>query len=240
MITIIPAIDIINGKCVRLTKGDYNTSKIYNEDPVETAKQFEGAGFKRLHLVDLDGAKKGLVQNWKVLENIASQTSLAIDFSGGISTKDQVRKVFDSGAAIISIGSIAVKQPDNFNEWIKEFGAKNFMLAADVYDENIVVRGWTVSTNTSIYQLIEQYLEMDLKNIFCTDISKDGMMQGPSIHLCKNIITNYPDIKLTASGGVSSITDIEQLDQIGCHGVIIGKAFYEELINPKDLRKYVD
>ncbi len=240
MITIIPAIDIINGKCVRLTKGDYNTSKIYNEDPVETAKQFEGAGFKRLHLVDLDGAKEGLVQNWKVLENIASQTSLLIDFSGGISTKDQVRKVFDSGAAIISIGSIAVKQPDNFNEWIKEFGAKNFMLAADVYDENIVVRGWTVSTNTSIYQLIEQYLEMDLKNIFCTDISKDGMMQGPSIHLYKKIIANYPDIKLTASGGVSSITDIEQLDQIGCHGVIIGKAFYEKLINPKDLRKYVD
>ncbi len=240
MITIIPAIDIINGKCVRLTKGDYASSKIYNEDPVEAAKQFEDAGFKRVHLVDLDGAKKGSVQNWKALENIASQTSLLIDFSGGISTHNHVKKAFDSGSAIISIGSMAVKHPNMFSEWLKEFGADKFMLAADVKDEHIVVRGWTESTNLSIYTLIEQYLKLHLKNIFCTDISKDGMMQGPSIQLYEIITSNYPHINLTASGGVSSINDIEQLDKIGCNGVIIGKAFFEGLIKPEELRKYVD
>jgi phosphoribosylformimino-5-aminoimidazole carboxamide ribotide isomerase len=240
MITIIPAIDIIDGKCVRLTRGDYEAKKIYNNDPVEIAKQFEASGFKRLHLVDLDGAKAGSVQNLKVLEQIASATNLTIDFSGGISSKEIVTEVFESGAAIISIGSMAVKQPGTLVEWITEFGSEKFMLAADVKDEDIVVRGWTETTSITIFQLIDKFSRCDLKNIFCTDISKDGMMQGPSIQLYKNIFSEFPDVNLIASGGVSNIADIEQLDSIGCSGVIIGKAFYEGLIKPEELKKYVD
>ncbi len=240
MITIIPAIDIINGKCVRLTKGDYTTTKVYNEDPVEMARAFEDAGFKRLHLVDLNGAKASKVQNLKVLEKIASKTNFEIDFSGGISSEEQVSSCFSAGAAIISIGSIAVKDSIMFSKWIEKFGTEKFMLAADVKQENVVIKGWTENAEFTIYELLDKYSLIGLNRAFCTDVSKDGMLEGPSIELYKNIISNYPKLNLSASGGVASIKDIEQLDQIGCDGVIIGKAFYEGLINPKDLRNYVN
>lgn len=236
---IIPAIDIIDGKCVRLTHGDYNQKKIYNEHPLEVAKEFEDAGIKRLHLVDLDGAKAGSVKNWRVLEGIAGSTSLIIDFGGGIKSEKDVQIVFNSGAVLATVGSIAVKDDNGFVNWIKKYGAKNFLLGADVKDEKITITGWTEQTDIWIYDFIEQYMEKGVTQIFCTDVSKDGALEGPSTELYKNIVQKFPSLHFIASGGVSSIDDVYQLQQMGCKGVIIGKAFYEGRIALNELKKFI-
>jgi phosphoribosylformimino-5-aminoimidazole carboxamide ribotide isomerase len=233
---VIPAIDIIDGKCVRLTKGDYNIKTIYNENPVAIAKQFEDAGLQRLHLVDLDGAKAGNVLNWKVLENIALQTKLRIDFSGGLSTTDQVEKCFNNGAAFASIGSIAVKNEHLFNEWITKFGADKFIVGADVNDEKIAIKGWTEQTKITVFELIEKYITKGITQFFVTDISKDGLLQGPSIDLYKKILEQFPTLQLIASGGVSNLDDLNVLKEIGCSAAIVGKAIYENKISIDELR----
>jgi len=238
MIKIIPAIDIIDGKCVRLTKGDYSNKTIYNDDPIEVAKQFENAGLDRLHLVDLDGAKAGTVINWKVLENIAAQTSLKIDFSGGLSSTQNVVTAFNSGANLLSIGSVAVKNKSLFKSWIDRFGVERFLLGADVSNEMIMVKGWTEQTLINVYDFISEYRSYGIQSFFCTDIELDGMLKGPSIQLYKSILSQCPEINLIASGGVRSAQDIEELKQIGCKGVIVGKAIYEGSITYKELGKY--
>lgn len=232
---IIPAIDIINGKCVRLTHGDYNQKKIYNEHPLEVAKEFEDAGLKRLHLVDLDGAKEGKVKNWKVLELIAGKTSLIVDFGGGIKTEKDVQIVFDSGAAFATVGSIAVKDEPLFISWINKYGAQKFLLGADVREEKITVSGWLEQTDISIFDFIKNYMAKGIQQMFCTDVAKDGAMQGPSLDLYRSIMEMFPDLHFIASGGVSSIQDIEELQKVGCKGVIIGKAIYEGQITMEDL-----
>ena len=232
---IIPAIDIIDGKCVRLTQGNYEQKKIYNEHPLEVAKQFEAAGLARLHLVDLDGAKAGAVKNWKVLEAIAGKTSLMIDFGGGIKTETDLRIVFDSGAAYATIGSLAVKDEETFVHWLQVFGADKFLLGADVKDEKIAVGGWLETTQIWVYDFIRKYMEHGVKQLFCTDVSKDGKLEGPSTVLYKNIISEFPSLHFIASGGVSSMKDLEDLQAIGCSAVIVGKAIYEGRINLKDL-----
>jgi phosphoribosylformimino-5-aminoimidazole carboxamide ribotide isomerase len=235
---IIPAIDIIEGKCVRLSQGDYAQKKVYNENPLEVAKQFEDAGLKRLHLVDLDGAKEGKVKNWKVLETIAGKTALIIDFGGGIKQEKDVEIVFNSGAAMATIGSLAVKDKDTFSAWLKQFGADKFLLGADVKDEKIAVSGWQETTDIWIYDFIEGYIQQGIQQVFCTDVSKDGMLAGPSIDLYKNIITKFPELHFIASGGVSSLNDLEQLQEIGCKGAIVGKAIYEGKIQLHELTKF--
>lgn len=239
MIEIIPAIDVIDGKCVRLSQGDYQTQKIYSESPVDVAKEFENAGITRLHMVDLDGAKQGRIINLKTLELIVSLTKLKIDFGGGIKTKENVQSVLNAGAAMINIGSVAVKQPALVEDWIKEFGTDKILLGADVKDENIMINGWQQAANINIINYISSYLNKGLENIFCTDISKDGLLQGTSIKLYKKILASFPELNLIASGGVSDIGDIEALDEIGCSGVIIGKALYEGRIQLKQLKKYL-
>lgn len=235
---IIPAIDIIEGKCVRLTKGDYNQKKIYNEDPLEVALQFEDAGLRRLHLVDLDGAKAGEVKNWKVLERIAGKTNLVIDFSGGISSQKNAAITFNSGAAFASVGSIAIKDEIAFTSWLPVFGPEKFIIGADVSDEKIVITGWTEKTPVSVFELIGQYKIKGVKQFFCTDTSKDGMLEGAAIPLYKKILKEHPSIDLIASGGVSTIKDIEELREAGCEGVIIGKAIYENKISLNQLKRF--
>ncbi|HEX7845223.1 MAG TPA: 1-(5-phosphoribosyl)-5-[(5-phosphoribosylamino)methylideneamino]imidazole-4-carboxamide isomerase [Chitinophagaceae bacterium] len=237
--TIIPAIDIIEGKCVRLTKGDYSQQTTYNEDPLEVALQFEDAGLKRLHLVDLDGAKAGDVKNWKVLEKIAAKTKLSIDFSGGISSKNNVDITFNSGAAYAAVGSIAVKDEFEFSGWLLAYGADKFIIGADVKDEIILIRGWTEKTTMTVFELIDKYKTKGVKQFFCTDINKDGLLQGSSIKLYKKILNQHPSIDLIASGGVSTLNELEELRQAGLHGSIIGKAIYENRIQLKDLRKFL-
>jgi phosphoribosylformimino-5-aminoimidazole carboxamide ribotide isomerase len=232
---IIPAIDIIDGKCVRLTKGDYSQKKIYNEDPLEVAMAFEDAGLIRLHLVDLDGAKAGSVKNWKVLEKIAGKTGLTIDFGGGIKKEKDLQVVFNSGARLATIGSLAVKEEKTFEEWIDRYGAEKFFLGADVKEEKIAVSGWLETTDINVYDFIEKYVEKGLSQVFCTDISKDGMLAGPALDLYREIILRFPDLFFVASGGVSSVRDLEHLDGIGTRGAIIGKAIYEGRITLKDL-----
>jgi phosphoribosylformimino-5-aminoimidazole carboxamide ribotide isomerase len=232
---IIPAIDIIEGKCVRLTKGDYSQKKIYNEDPLEVAMEFEDAGLVRLHLVDLDGAKAGTIKNWKVLERIAGKTGLTIDFGGGIKQEKDLEIVFNSGAALATIGSLAVKEGDVFGSWIESYGADKFFLGADVKDERIAVSGWLETTSINVYDFIDKYEKKGLSQVFCTDISKDGMLEGPSIDLYKEIIARFPNLFFVASGGVSSMQDLEQLDKIGTRGAIIGKAIYEGRITLQQL-----
>lgn len=228
--TIIPAIDIIDGKCVRLTKGDYAQQKVYNENPLEVAKQFEAAGITRLHIVDLDGAKAGSIVNLKILEAIAANTKLVIDFGGGIKKINDVESVFNAGAAIVTIGSMAVKHPELLEEWLMEFGADKFLIGADVLDEKIKISGWLEDGGINIFDFIGKMIGLGATNIFCTDISKDGVMQGPSIDLYKKILEQHPEIKLIASGGVSNINDVIALQETGCSGAIIGKAIYEGLI----------
>jgi len=235
---IIPAIDIIEGKCVRLTKGDYEQKKVYNENPLEVAKEFEATGLKRLHLVDLDGAKAGDVKNWKVLEQISSKTELMIDFSGGISTSKNVRICFDSGATYAAVGSIAVKDEKMLIEWFKEFGIEKFIIGADVKEEKLAIKGWTETTELSVFDLIENYKTKGVKQFFCTDISKDGLLQGTGIDLYKKILNSHPSIDLIASGGVSSINDLLLLREAGCSGAIVGKAIYEKKILLKDLKLF--
>jgi phosphoribosylformimino-5-aminoimidazole carboxamide ribotide isomerase len=234
---IIPAIDIIDGKCVRLTQGDYEQKKIYNEHPLEVAKQFENAGLKRLHLVDLDGAKAGAVKNWKVLEAIAGKTSLVIDFGGGIKKEEDVQVVFDCGAAYASIGSVAVKDETSFVAWLQQYGAGKFLLGADVKDEKIAVSGWLETTDIWVYDFIQKYIGHGIQQVFCTDISKDGKLEGPAADLYKNIISEFPKLHFIASGGVGSMKDLEDLQAIGCKGAIVGKAIYEGRINIEDLSK---
>lgn len=232
---IIPAIDIIDGKCVRLTHGDYAQKTIYNENPLEVAKEFEDAGLRRLHLVDLDGAKAGSVRNWKVLEALAGKTSMVIDFGGGIKTEKDVDIVFNSGAALATVGSIAVKEEETFFKWLKQYGADKFLLGADVKDEKITVSGWLEQTDVWVYDFIEKQIGQGVTQVFCTDVSKDGALQGPSLELYKNIIQKFPKLHFIASGGVSNIDDVYQLGEIGCSGVIIGKAIYEGRIRLADL-----
>lgn len=235
---IIPAIDVIEGKCVRLTHGDYAQKTIYNEHPLEVAKQFEDAGLQRLHLVDLDGAKEGRVKNWKVLETLAGKTSLTIDFGGGIKSEKDVQIVFDSGASLATVGSMAVKEKETFVHWLTKFGAEKFFLGADVKAEKITVSGWTEQTDVWVYDFIEDYVQKEVKQIFCTDVSKDGALQGPSTELYKSIVQKFPELHFVASGGVSSMDDVYRLQEIGCKGVIIGKAIYEERIQLQDLKTF--
>lgn len=236
---IIPAIDIIDGKCVRLTHGDYGQKKIYNEHPIEVAKEFEAAGIRRLHLVDLDGAKAGEVKNWKVLEMIAGKTALVVDFGGGIKSENDVRIIFDSGAQLATVGSIAVKDEELFSAWLLKYGPQKFLLGADVKDEKITVSGWMEQTEIWVYDFIERYREKGMSQIFCTDVSKDGALEGPSTDLYRNIIQRFADIHFIASGGVSSIDDIYALMEIGCKGVIIGKAIYEGRVKLTELKPFV-
>ena len=236
---IIPAIDIIDGKCVRLTQGDYAQKTIYNENPLEVALQFESIGIKRLHLVDLDGAKLGKVVNYKVLEKIASKTKLSIDFGGGIKTDDDIETVFNYGADLATIGSVAVKNKTLFISWIKRYGSEKIFLGADVKNEKIAIGGWLETTNISIYDFIGENLTEGIKNIFCTDISKDGLLQGPAIDLYKKIFSKFPSLNLTASGGVSQLSDLEELKQIGCSSAIVGKAIYEGRISMNELKTLI-
>jgi len=234
---IIPAIDIIDGKCVRLTQGDYSQKKIYNEKPLEVAREFEDAGLKRLHLVDLDGAKAGAVKNWKVLETIAGKTSLLIDFGGGIKTEKDVQIVLGSGAAFATVGSIAVKDEKEFSRWLQLMGPDKFLLGADVKEEKIAVAGWLETTDIWIYDFIEKYIEKGIQQLFCTDVSKDGKLEGPAVDLYKNITGKFPSLHFIASGGVSGMQDLDALEEAGCKGVIIGKAIYEGRISLAELRK---
>ena len=235
---IIPAIDIIEGKCVRLTEGDYAQKKIYNEDPLEVAKAFEGIGLMRLHLVDLDGAKAGQVVNWKVLEKIANNTELKIDFGGGIKTEATLKTVLDTGATYATIGSLAVRNELLFQEWIARFGAKVFMLGADVLEEKIAIGGWLEKTEISVFDFMKSYIDKGVKQIFCTDIKKDGKLQGPSIELYQKIIEQFPALHLIASGGVSSLDDLIELEEIGCAAAIVGKAIYENKITISELASF--
>lgn len=235
---IIPAIDIIEGKCVRLTEGDYAQKKIYNEDPLEVAKQFEGVGLMRLHLVDLDGAKAGEVVNWKVLEKIANKTNLAIDFGGGIKTEATLKTVIDTGAKYATIGSLAVNNRGLFEAWIARFGASVFMLGADVFEEKIAVGGWIEKTNIDLYDFIESYIQKGVTQLFCTDIQKDGKLEGPSLALYQKVIVQFPNLQLIASGGVSKLQDLEDLRKIGCAAAIVGKAIYENKISLAELSKF--
>jgi phosphoribosylformimino-5-aminoimidazole carboxamide ribotide isomerase len=235
---IIPAIDIIDGKCVRLTEGDYAQKKIYNEYPLEVAKAFEDAGLMRLHLVDLDGAKAGAVKNWKVLETIAGKTKLIIDFGGGIKKEEDVKVVFNSGAALATIGSLAVKNESEFVKWLLQFGAEKFLLGADVKEEKIAVGGWLETTDIWIYDFIEKYIQQGVQQIFCTDVSKDGRLEGPSVEMYKNIMAKFPALHFIASGGVSSMDDLYALRETGCKGVIVGKAIYEGRITMQQLNDF--
>jgi phosphoribosylformimino-5-aminoimidazole carboxamide ribotide isomerase len=240
MIRIIPAIDLIEGKCVRLTKGDYNQKKIYNEDPLEVAKEFEDNGIKYLHLVDLDGAKSSGIVNWKVLEKIAGKTNLSIDFGGGIKADEDINIAFNSGAAQVNVGSTAVKNRELFLSWLMAHGSDKVILSADAKKEKIAIGGWQDATDTDIYDFIGSFEEAGLKYLVSTDIDKDGMLQGASLDLYKKILSRFPDMKVVASGGITELDEIDPLIEIGADGVIIGKAIYENRITLADLRKYVD
>ena len=236
---IIPAIDIIEGKCVRLSKGDYGTKKIYNENPLEVAKEFEAHGIRYLHLVDLDGAKSKHIVNHKVLQKIASQTTLKIDFGGGLKTDDDLKIAFDSGASQITGGSIAVKDSETFSGWIETYGADKIILGADALDEKVAVSGWQEESKEELLPFIQGYLKKGIQYVICTDISKDGMLDGPSFDLYKKIIAQTLDLKLIASGGISTFDELPKLAEMGCEGTIIGKAIYENRISLKQLENYI-
>jgi len=238
-VRIIPAIDIIDGKCVRLSKGDYSTKKVYNENPLEVAKAFEDHGIKFLHLVDLDGAKSKHIVNYKILEKIASETSLNIDFGGGLKSDDDLRIAFESGAQQITGGSIAVKNPSRFEKWLSTYGSNKIILGADCHNNKIAVSGWLEESELDVIPFITDYHSKSVTYVICTDISKDGMLEGPSVQLYKDILKETPNIKLIASGGITSIDDLHTLKEIGCEGAIIGKAIYENRIGLKDLRKFM-
>jgi len=237
---IIPAIDLIDGKCVRLSQGDYTRKIIYNENPLEVAKMFEDHGITRLHLVDLDGAKAHHIVNHKVLETITNKTKLIIDFGGGLKTDDDLRIAFECGAQMITGGSIAVKSPDVFESWISKFGASKIILGADVKDEKIAVTGWTEDTDLQLLPFLENYVSKGITKVICTDIAKDGMLQGASVELYKKILQAFPKMYLVASGGVSNIEDLEVLAEAGLPAVIFGKAIYEGRIQLKDLKRFLN
>ena len=240
---IIPAIDIIDGKCVRLTKGDYSTKKIYNENPLEVAKEFEAAGIEFLHVVDLDGAKASQIINYKVLEQIASKTSLKIDFGGGLKSDKDLEIAFNSGAHQITGGSIAVKNSAIFESWIEKYGAQKIILGADFYPDNvggkIATNGWQEESTLELIPFIKGYQNKGIQYVICTDISKDGMLQGPSFEVYKKIISEVKNVKLIASGGISTFDELPRLAENGCEGVIIGKAIYEKKISLKQLEQYI-
>ena len=239
VIEIIPAIDLIDGKCVRLSQGDYAQKTVYNENPLEVAKMFADAGIRRLHLVDLDGAKAHHIVNHKVLEKITSSTNLVVDFGGGLKSDDDLRIAFECGASMVTGGSIAVKDPDVFSSWITRFGGEKIILGADVKDEKIAVGGWLETTELDLMPFIRNYISQGISKIICTDISKDGMLQGPAIELYKKMLTQIPDMYLIASGGVSSIRDIELLQDAAVPAVITGKAIYEGRIKLKELSQFI-
>lgn len=233
---IIPAIDIIDGKCIRLAQGDYTQKTIYNEDPLEVALKFEAIGIKRLHLVDLDGARQGKLINYPILEKIASKTKLKIDYSGGISTNEAIEQVFACGAKVASIGSVAIKNKELFFSWIQKYGADKIILGADVKNEKIAINGWLQTTDIFLFDFVKENMSKGVRTVFCTDISKDGLMQGPSIELYKKIKDKFPELNLIASGGVSNKEDVVLLKEIGCSGTIIGKAIYEGSITMNELK----
>lgn len=239
MIEIIPAIDLIDGKCVRLSQGDYAQKTVYNENPLEVAKMFADAGIRRLHLVDLDGAKAHHIVNHKVLERITSGTDLVVDFGGGLKSDDDLRIAFECGASMVTGGSIAVKNPDVFSSWISKFGAEKIILGADVKNEKIAVGGWLETTELELLPFIKEYISQGINKIICTDISKDGMLQGPALELYKKMLAAQPDMYLIASGGVSSILDIELLHEAAVPAVITGKAIYEGRITLKELSRFI-
>ena len=239
MIEIIPAIDLIDGKCVRLSQGDYSQKTVYNENPLEVAKMFADAGIRRLHLVDLDGAKAQHIINHKVLERITIGTDLLVDFGGGLKTDNDLRIAFECGASMITGGSIAVKNPDVFSSWISKFGGEKIILGADVKNEKIAVGGWIETTELELIPFIKNYLEKGISKVICTDISKDGMLQGPAIELYKKMVAAQPEMYLIASGGVSSIRDIELLHEASVPAVITGKAIYEGRIKLEDLTRLI-
>lgn len=242
---IIPAIDVIDGKCVRLTKGDYKTKKIYNENPLEIARQFEASGIEYLHLVDLDGAKAAHVVNYRVLELLATKTSLKIDFGGGLKSNEDLHIAFNSGARQITGGSIAVKDADTFDNWLNKYGSTKIILGADCKNERIAISGWQEESSLKVIPFIKGYQEKGIQYVICTDIAKDGMLEGTSLELYKNILkectsdNSNRSIKLIASGGVSSIEELSKLKELGCEGAIIGKAIYENRISLRDLERFV-
>ncbi|MFN5845169.1 MAG: 1-(5-phosphoribosyl)-5-[(5-phosphoribosylamino)methylideneamino]imidazole-4-carboxamide isomerase [Flavobacteriia bacterium] len=237
---IIPAIDLIDGKCVRLTKGEYDSKKVYSDNPLDMAKDFEQHGFQRLHLVDLDGAKAGKVINLPVLESICSNTGLKVDFGGGIKTDEELEKVLSAGADQVTIGSLAVKDPVKVKEWIVRYGADKIILGADVKEQMIAVSGWLETSTLELFDFIDCYYADGIRHVLCTDISKDGMLQGPAFSLYDDIMKNYPDLQLIASGGVSGIEDVRKLKAVGIPAVVIGKAIYEGRIDLKELASLND
>ena len=236
---IIPAIDIIEGKCVRLSKGDYATQKIYNEDPLEVAKAFEDSGVAFLHLVDLDGAKAKNIVNHKVLEKLATHTGLKIDFGGGLKSDTDLKIAFECGAQQITGGSVAVKNSETFKKWLVQYGSDKIILGADVKGDRIAVGGWMETSEESIVPFIEKYQKAGVQYVICTDISKDGMLEGPAFKLYQFLLTSFPNIKLIASGGVSDISELPRLADLGCEGVVIGKAIYEKKISLSQLQSYI-
>lgn len=236
MIELVPAIDIIDGKCVRLTKGDYNNKTIYEESPVDMAARFESLGYSRLHVVDLDGAKSKHVVNIETLRKITEKTRLKVDFGGGVKSNDDIKKVFDNGASMVTVGSVAVTYKKMFTDWLNCFGADRIILGADVRNGRISINGWKEDTEEDIVSFLKYYVMAGVKNVLCTDISKDGTLSGPAVPLYKTILSSFPTINLIASGGVSCVEDIKKLDKEGLHSVVFGKAIYEGRINIETLK----
>jgi phosphoribosylformimino-5-aminoimidazole carboxamide ribotide isomerase len=235
-IELIPAIDIIEGKCVRLTKGDYDQKTVYRDSPVEVAKEFEALGFERLHVVDLDGAKSKHIVNSEVLRQITSETSLTVDFGGGIKTDEDIEKAFEAGAAMVTVGSVAVTQPEMFGRWLQKYGSQKMILGADVRNGRISINGWKDNSDEALLPFLQKYVEMGVKTVLCTEISKDGTLAGPAVELYQKIMAAYPTLHLIASGGVSSADDIRNLQAAGIPAVVFGKAIYEGRINLKELQ----
>ena len=234
---IIPAIDIIDGKCVRLTQGDFGQMKIYRDNPVDVALEFQDADLEYLHLVDLDGAKKGKVVNWSIVEEIQGKTALTVDFGGGVSADDEVEYLLELGVNQINVGSLAIKEPEKFTHWLSKYGSDNFILSADVRNENVMINGWLESANYRVLDLADQFIKEGLSYLTCTDIGSDGMLKGPNFGLYEKIKERFPNLKINASGGISSLKDLEKLKRLGVHGAIIGKAIYEGRISLKQLKK---
>ena len=239
MIELIPAIDIIDGKCVRLSQGDYDKVKEYSASPADVAKEMEDHGITRLHVVDLDGAKSKHVVNWRTLEQIARATNLVIDFGGGVKTDDDLRIVFDCGAQMVTGGSIAVKEPDTFQRWLLKYGAEKIILGADVKEGKVAVSGWLEDSDNKLMSFLEHYTQQGVQKVICTEISRDGMLQGPAVSLYKDVLSEYPHLHLIASGGVSSMDDIEALAEARVPGVIFGKALYEGRITWRDIERFI-
>ena len=235
MIELIPAIDIINGQCVRLTKGNYNQKTIYRDSPVEVAEEFEEIGFRRLHMVDLDGAKSKHIVNSQVLRHVTEKTHLIVDFGGGIKTDEDIKKAFDSGASMVTVGSIAVTNPELFMGWLEKYGADRMILGADVRDRKISINGWKEDSTEDLLPFLRKYIDAGVKNVLCTDISKDGTLTGPAVNLYQEVMSAYPQLHLIASGGVSNIDDIKALEAAGIPAVVFGKAIYEGKINLNEL-----